>query len=163
MRWFPKRVLVGKVDGRILIGDSYVLGEWRRDPWPGFDLEEGEWELTRANTHRYERTANLWLTRARLGTMPPKYVQRTHVEVCPDKIEEGVGPQRSMRLQWFSNEAKDVGVWLGVEPVANLCHLLDGEPDQWRAIEPAALEPIHALIDGKWAGAIMPVRRIIGG
>lgn len=170
MTWTPERLYVINVRGRAILSDHYIMGEWRRDPWPGFDLPEGVWarvkgrEYDQATGHvngygQREKRKPISLTQGRwtindclrrVLPVPETVVVR---DPAGDIVDEWSGPKG---LQAFDSGHHKV--FVAPRHLSDLVYLIDGEPAEWRNFTQTS--PMHALDEkGKWLGAIMPVRR----
>lgn len=158
--YFPNRMYVAKVAGRILISDGYFVGEHRGDPWEGFGLPEGAWELERSRTHLYRP---LWGgpdrkvpdTRRMLRSvanprLTPVAVHRTEeIFKLPAQKDHGVAFNSARKRRIVVN-----GPLLKV-----LVEVIDGEPTNWVVGEKEESAPRLVAYDGAhWLGTLMGIR-----
>ena len=168
MSWYPDRLMVANIAGRALLSDSYIIGEWRRDPWEGFDIPEGAWR--RVKRHEYE-PAKYYGPKPQLWDKetPVSEVQRNFRDMLkkcpvPTNVVTSIGTAyktADMDHPIVRFDGRGTGsIWISRSLLRSLICLIDGEPAEWRGSSPE--KPIHALNErGKWLGTIMPVR--LGG
>ena len=163
MRWFPEALFVAKVNGVIWISDHYIAAEWRRDPWPEFGFAEGVYVRTHRRGHTYEKLPDRTVDSMRAfikaaGSPPPshEYQRDGSAQVIPPAIQ----PVQAFRPV---NNPRRKTVHVDPKRIAELTHIIDGEPDEWRTTERAigqeAYKPFAAVdTDGHVMGLVMPVR-----
>ena len=161
--WKPDRLHVVNVGGRALLTDGYILSEWRRDPWPGFDLPEGAWRRTKGGGYEQRqarRAADAWPQEPRpVSDAQARREVRTLVDIFlpPQTHMFRTDENRmldAMTLQAFSGTP--CKLWVDVARLNQLLWLIDGEPSEWRGSLPH--QPLHAVDErGRMMGMIMPV------
>jgi hypothetical protein len=164
--WYPDRLFVANVAGRALISDHYIIGEWRRDPWKGFNLPEGAW--TRTKGHQYEPTIYHGPNKKYRGQPAPEFVI---ARVLRDLLAKFPPPSTVLTTDGTRYRADYIAddvvrfdgtnpVWVNRSFLASLVSLINGEPAEWRGGRES--QPVHALDErGKWLGAIMPIRMMV--
>jgi hypothetical protein len=155
--WYPDRLMVANLYGRALISDTYIMGEWRGDPWKGFDMPEGAW--VRTKWHEYEPSLNktqsvAWTRRMFSGVMPKRPPRRTF-ELSRTSITMPA-PRDVWERQLELFDGGTEPLWVSRALCQHLIRIIDGPPAAWRG--DGEKNPIYALDEkGHELGAIMPV------
>lgn len=167
MSWRPSGLWVVNVGGRALLCDSYLIAEWRNDPWKGFDLAEGYWSHVKGTQYRHgtrwgfddktRRWGDIEVTDAQAGRVIRGFVKQfppPSVRVQRDALKDREGYSTRVLIAFSTRSGRTV--WVDPEFLETVLHLIDGEPAEWR--NDGFTKPLHALDErGRWLGAIMPV------
>lgn len=161
--YFPDRMIVGNVRGGALLTDTYLVAEWRVDPWKGFDLPEGFWNRTRRHEFEPYESRNGKAPSQMLRTIMPAnrngaYYRWTptsevRVERCAEEdVRQYFGEGRKTMVPFVS---KGLVTHISPDLLGHLVRIIGGEPTHWTTMSKTA--PLDAWDGRHWLGAVMPM------
>lgn len=168
--WRPRELMIVNVRGRAILCDHFVCAEWRRDPWPGFDLSEGWWDRVggtpyERHTQEHPHGRGCGCPRQEAPFGPIRSAIRELLARNPVPAEAATEdrlvavastPDNDIAYRIFTLRNRERML---VDPyyLDALLTVIDGEPAEWRA--ESVERPLHAVDErGRWLGMVMPVR-----
>lgn len=155
--YFPRRLFIANLAGRALICDAYLIAEWRADPWKGFDLPEGAWELKRGGTHQYDESPpgidvrgilrSFDGSRADVKGPATTDVRRTDIRKVSSYDQKT--PMLRLRGSGFLMQVDE-------SRLDALVRIIGGEPESWRTSDEH--DRLHAYDGDHWLGTLMALR-----